>query len=354
MARTALIFSSKYYEHDTGKNHPETAKRLKTIMTELGKSGLLTTGKCNLLEPYKAGPETIQLVHAAEYMKLVEAVCKSGGGLIDLEDTIVSPRSYEIALLAAGGVVKAADLVMHGNYTNAFALVRPPGHHATRFRGLGFCIFNNVAIATRYIIEEFGLRRIMILDIDAHHGNGTQETFYDTDKVLYASLHEDPRSFPGTGFANETGEGEGLGFNVNIPLPFRTGDEIYLKALREIVVPIARQYRPQAVLVSAGFDAHHADPVGNLALTTSCIQRIFDIIIREASRSCQGKLLCVLEGGYNTRIVGKLAVSAIAKISGSNYTVGKESLTVDKSANQQAAKILKEVIRIQRPFWALD
>jgi acetoin utilization deacetylase AcuC-like enzyme len=351
MKKTAIVFSPIYYRHNPGKDHPESAKRLRAIINELSK---LTNENWQFVRPEKARLGDVELVHSIEYIRLVEAVCKSGGGLLDLQDTVASPESFDIALYGVGGTLKAVDLVMERKFENAFALVRPPGHHAGNFRALGFCLFNNVAIAAEHLLLKRRLKRVLVLDVDAHHGNGTQEAFYETSNVLYISLHEDPSSFPGTGFIDEIGEGEGLGYNVNIPLPYGTGDQTYLRTMNEIITPIVRQYEPQFVLVSAGFDGHYRDPVGNLSLSASCIQRIYEVIMSLASEVCQGKLVSVLEGGYNPNIVGKLATGAIAKLSGTAYTIKDETPMIKKRAELQGAKIIKEVKEAQRAFWSID
>jgi len=195
MNRTAVVFSPIYYQHNPGRSHPESAKRLAAIVSELKKNKLSRGKNWQFVEPEKARIKDVALVHDPEYIKLVEAVCKSGGGLLDSGDTVASPESFNVALYAVGGTLKAVKLVMEKRFENAFALVRPPGHHAEKFRAFGFCVFNNIAIAARFLLKKFGLKRILILDIDAHHGNGTQETFYETNKVLYISLHQDPPRF---------------------------------------------------------------------------------------------------------------------------------------------------------------
>lgn len=354
MNKTAIIFSPVYYRHNPGKGHPESAKRLHAIVNELKKSGLSNNEKLQFVSPEKARTADIRLVHSAEYINLIEAVCKSGGGLLDLQDTVVSPESFEVALYAAGGALKAADLVMEGKFENAFALVRPPGHHAGKYRALGFCLFNNVAIAAEHLLRKFKLKRVLVLDTDAHHGNGTQETFYDRSNVLYMSLHEDPSSFPGTGFIDEIGEKEGLGYNINVPLPFGTSDRVYLKAVKEIVEPIARQYKPEFILVSAGFDGHYTDPVGELSLSASCIQQTYGMITSLASELCQGKLVLVLEGGYSLKFVGKLVVAAIAEMSGISYTAEDRAPATKRSIESQGLKVIEEVKKVQRAFWPLE
>ncbi|MEM3699252.1 MAG: histone deacetylase [Candidatus Bathyarchaeia archaeon] len=353
MNKTAVIFSPIYYQHNPGRNHPESARRLSAIITELKRGQLSKSRNWQFVEPEKASIEHIKLIHDIEYIRFVEAFCRSGGGLLDPEDTVVSLKSFEIALYAAGGTLKAVDLVMNGKYENAFAVVRPPGHHAERFRAFGFCIFNNVAIAAKYLLKNYGLKRIGILDIDAHHGNGTQESFYQTDKVLYVSLHQDPTIFPGTGFSDEIGEGQGLGFNVNIPLPFWTGDRLYLKALREIVVPIIREYKPQIILVSAGLDGHYTDPIGNLSLSVLCYQEIFETVVRLASEICYGKFVSVLEGGYSLKFVGKITAAAIAKMSRTFYAINDKAPPTSKHRERKGEKIIKEVTKAQSSFWRL-
>jgi len=352
VSTTGVIFSSVYYRHNLGRGHPESARRLHAIVRELKKSRLQGVGNWQFVEPKKARLKDVELVHGIEYIEFVENQCKSGGGPLDVEgDTVASPESFDVALYAVGGTLKAVNLVMEGRFQNAFALVRPPGHHAGKYSACGFCIFNNIAIATEYLPREFDLKRILILDIDAHHGNGTQEIFYETNKVLYISLHEDPREFPRKGFIDEIGEGEGLGYNVNVPLPFRTGDRIYLKAINEIVKPIVKQYKPQFILVSAGLDGHYTDPVGSLSLSALCYQEVYETIFNVASEMCEGKLVLVLEGGYSLSFVGKLAVAAIAKISGAIYSIEDKVPTIKKRIIEQGEKVIKEVKQVQKAFW---
>jgi acetoin utilization deacetylase AcuC-like enzyme len=346
-----VIFSPEYYQHNPGKRHPESAARLRAIISELREGQLSKSNNWEFVEPEKASVKDVELIHDIGYIRHARMVCKSGGGLLDSGDTVVSPESFEVALLAAGGALKAVDLVMEQQFGNAFALVRPPGHHAEEFRGLGFCIFNNVAIAAEHLLRKFKLRRILVLDIDAHHGNGTQEAFYGADKVLYISLHEDPRDFPGTGFTDEIGEGEGRGYNVNMPLPFHTDDQMYLRAVREIVVPIASQYKPQFILVSAGFDGHHSDPVGSLSLSALCYGKVYATIVDLASGTCNGRLVSVLEGGYNLKSVGRIVASAIAKTSGNSYAINERVAASQRHVRVEAEKVLREVKKVQRDFW---
>ena len=222
MTKTGLVYSPKYLWHKTEPRHPEVPSRLRVIMRELKKSGILENKNAVVVEPETASINDLKLVHDVGYIHVIKQVCSCGGGMID-EDTVVSSKSYEVARLAAGGVLKAVDLVINKKCSNGFAFVRPPGHHAGFNYPMGFCVFNNVAVAAAHLVERVGLERVLILDIDAHHGNGTQELFYNNKKVLYISMHEDPIEFPLKGFADEAGEGKGTGYTVNVPLPYGAG-----------------------------------------------------------------------------------------------------------------------------------
>ena len=350
---TAIVYSPEYLKHDTGPDHPETASRLQVIMNELSKSGFLETRKCALVTPKSAAKEDLELVHERDYIDLVQRTCQAGGGLLDLSDTVVSRDSFNVAALAAGGVLDGVNLVNKGKARNGFALVRPPGHHAGPYYALGFCLFNNVAIAASYLTKRLGLHRVAILDIDAHHGNGTQETFYSTSKVLYVSLHEDPTGFPGTGFEDDVGIDEGRGFTVNVPLPFKTDDRLYYEAFDQIATPIVSQFKPEFILVSAGFDGHYADPVGDLALSMQGYARIFTKILGLASRLCDNKLVVSLEGGYSLNFLGKMVTAAVARMSGFEYNVKDNVPFSSMKVRGKAEQVIKNVRRIQSEFWQL-
>ncbi len=351
MTKTAVVFTPKYLDHRTGLGHPESPARLRVIMRELRNSGLLEIGKCSLVEPEPAGIEDLELVHEPDYIQLVQQVCASGERLLDLGDTVVSSESFEVALFAVGGAMKAVDLVMAEKFRNAFALVRPPGHHAGSSYALGFCIFNNAAIAAAHLLRHFELERILVLDVDAHHGNGTQEAFYGDDKVLYISLHQDPSEFPGTGFADEIGEGKGLGYTVNIPFPFRINDRIYLKAFNQVVVPIIQQYKPQFIIVSTGFDNHYTDPVASLSLSASSYSQIFGKVLELASKFCAGKFVAILEGGYSLRFLGQMAAVAIARMAKVPYRIRNKPSVAGPKIRKLSERIIEEVKNIQSSFW---
>jgi acetoin utilization deacetylase AcuC-like enzyme len=323
-------------------------------MRELNKSGILKNERCSLIEPETAHINDLQLIHDTNYIQRIRQFCGCGGGLLDQGDTVVSSESYEVARLAAGGAMKAADVVMTRKCRNAFAFVRPPGHHAGPSYPMGFCVFNNVAVAAANLLEKFSLDRVLILDIDAHHGNGTQEIFYRSNKVLYVSLHEDPIEFPLTGFAEEVGEDEGLGYTVNVPLPYGTDDKIYLRAFNEIAAPIINQYKPQFILVSTGFDNHYTDPIGNLSLSAFSYAKIFDSILQSASKLCQGKLVAVLEGGYSLRFLGKMACAVTAKMAEIPYTLRDKHRGAGIKVRRKGEKTINRIKKIQSSFWNVN
>ncbi len=354
MTETAVVYSPKYLHHKTGQHHPETPSRLRVIMRELNKSGILENENCSLVEPEIASINDLELVHDIDHIPRIKQFCRRGGGLLDTRDTMVSPESYDVALLAVGGTVKAVDLVMARKYRNAFAFVRPPGHHAGPYYAMGFCVFNNVAVAAAHLLEKFSLDRVLILDIDAHHGNGTQEIFYKSNKILYVSLHEDPSEFPLTGFADEVGEDEGLGYTVNVPLPYGTDDRIYLKAFNQIAAPIINQYKPQFILVSTGFDAHYTDPVGNLTLSVLSYTKIFDQVLESASQFCQGRLVAVLEGGYSLRLLGKMACAVTARLAEIPYVIHDRHYGAGLKIRKKGEKTIAQVKKIQSSFWNIS
>jgi acetoin utilization deacetylase AcuC-like enzyme len=313
-----------------------------------------------LLAPKAVPPEALEAVHDPAYAKAIEKLSRSGGGAID-SDTILSSKSYDAAIHAAGGMLEACELVLAGRFSNAFALVRPPGHHAgADGRALsassqGFCVFNNVAIAATNLIREHGLKRVMILDIDVHHGNGTQEIFNPTNKGLYISIHQDGRTlYPGTGFINEIGTGAGEGSKINIPLPPCSGDEIYLKALNQIVIPIATEYHPEIILVSAGFDAHHTDPVANMRLSSMGYIELFEACISLASNLCSGKLAAVLEGGYNLDTLSKLVPCIIAKMANVPAKIIDKRLSSTSDTMKFAGQVINQIKETMAPYWSFN
>jgi acetoin utilization deacetylase AcuC-like enzyme len=292
--RVGLVYDPIYLEHDTG-GHVENSRRLVEILSHLTKTGI--NDKLTSLAPRAASVEELEMIHAPEYISYVRARAAEGGGWLD-PDTVISPKSYETALYAAGGVIVAVEQVMSNAVDSAFALVRPPGHHAVRSHAMGFCIFNNVAIAAMFALAKLKLERVLIADFDVHHGNGTQEAFYSDARVLYFSAHEYPY-YPGTGWRDETGRGEGEGNTVNFPMVAGWGDNEYLRAFQEVLVPVARRFQPQLILVSAGFDAHWADQMAMMQATITGFAQMTMILKELAAELCQGSIVLTLEGGYD-------------------------------------------------------
>jgi len=297
--KAGLVYDRIYLEHDTG-NHVENSQRLVAMMSHLEQTG--TKEKLTLLSPRPATVEELEMVHSPKYISYIESNAERGGGWLD-PDTVMCSESYKVALYAAGGVLTAVEAVMKGKVDSAFALVRPPGHHATHNRAMGFCIFNNVAVAAKFALANFNLNRVLIADFDVHHGNGTQEAFYADPKVLYFSTHQYP-FYPGTGSVGETGTGEGKGFTVNFPMTAGWGDEEYLSAFSEVLVPVARRFKPQLILVSAGFDPHWADSIAMAQASITGFARMVEVLKSLASELCQGRLVFTLEGGYNLEVAG--------------------------------------------------
>ncbi len=292
--KAGIIYDPIYLKHDTG-GHVENAGRLEAIISHMEQTGLKQ--QLTPVKPRSASVEEISLVHDKQYISHIQDTAQRGGGWLDA-DTVMSADSYQAAIYAAGGVIKATEVVMNGEVGSAFALVRPPGHHATSRRAMGFCLFNNVAIAAKYALAKYELERILIIDFDVHHGNGTQGTFYDDPQVLYISTHEYP-FYPGTGKAEETGIGAGEGTTINIPLPAGCGDAEYLSVFVQIVVPAARRFNPGLILVSAGYDTHWADGLALMQISVTGFAQMVKIIKELADELCSGRLVFTLEGGYN-------------------------------------------------------
>jgi len=298
MAKTGLVQDIRFERHETGYGHPERPERLRAIAEALNARGL--TGICVRIEATPIDIDLVRRNHDDEYLERLRSWCVSGRLQGDMPDTGICEQSFDIARLAAGGVVNAVDAVMRGDIDNAFCAVRPPGHHAERNRSMGFCLFNNIAIAARRLLEDHGLSRVLILDWDVHHGNGTQHSFDEDPRVLYVSLHGHPGIlYPGTGYAHERGRGPGEGFTINVPILPPGRDDVWRAAFDDPILPAVERFAPQFVLISAGFDAHRLDPLGPLELETKSYGWMTDALVAVARRHCAGRLVSVLEGGYH-------------------------------------------------------
>jgi acetoin utilization deacetylase AcuC-like enzyme len=299
--------------HDTGYGHPESPRRLDAISAGVEAAA----GSVNLLrlQARDAAVSEVCYVHTPGYVALVQSDCEDGEGSLRTGDTTVCEESCVVALRAAGSVLAATDAVMAGECRNAFCAVRPPGHHATPDRGMGFCVFNNVAIAARHVQKRYGLERVLIADWDVHHGNGTQDAFYSDPSVFYFSTHQWPH-YPGTGAASERGAGAGAGRTMNVPLAAGSGGREVLGAFREQLAPAMAGFKPQFVLVSAGFDSRAGDPLGGLLLNDNDFAELTRILMGIADEHCAGRLVSVLEGGYSLEGLTAAAKSHILALGG--------------------------------------
>ncbi|MEA1904485.1 MAG: histone deacetylase [Candidatus Hadarchaeota archaeon] len=312
---TGLVYSERYLEHNLGPGHPERPERLKAIVEALKAANCWSASKTKVLDPSPTTPEKVELVHDREHVELVRRLSHTESSL-DL-DTPTRGNTFDLALLAAGGTIEAGETVVEGKLANAFALVRPPGHHASRARGGGFCYFNNIAIMSEVLKSERSVRRVFILDFDAHHGNGTQDIFYEDPSVLYMSLHQDGRTlYPGTGFLNEIGSGDGEGYNVNVPLTPGSSDEDYAGAMRELFVPLTEAFKPDLIAVSAGFDAYAQDPLTQLQLSTKAYGWLARHVVEQADKMCRGRVVFVLEGGYDLDALAGSIVGIVEVLAG--------------------------------------
>ncbi len=292
---TSLVVTSRrFLAHDMGVGHPERPQRLEAILAQLERASIVGV---EWLEPTMAPLDAILANHSKEHVELIRILSASNRPRAVTPDTVVGPATWEAALLASGGALAAVDAVLAGRADNALCLHRPPGHHAEREAAMGFCFFNHVAIAARHL-RASGVERVAIVDWDVHHGNGTQDSFYDDANVFYCSLHQSPH-YPGTGPANETGAGEGVGTTLNIPLAAGLGDEEYAATMAKLVIPALYEFQPGFVLISAGFDAHAQDPLGDMEMTQAGFAGLTEQVAAVARQCCGGRLVSVLEGGYD-------------------------------------------------------
>lgn len=294
MGGTGLVFDEVYLAHETGF-HPENRERLRRTVEHLKKVGLWERVK--RVEPRKATVEELCYVHSKNYIEDVERFCAKGGGHLDA-DTVACERSYEAALYAAGGLLQASDAVMNGEIANAFCLLRPPGHHALPDRAMGFCLFNNIAIAAKYLQKRHGIGRVAVIDWDVHHGNGTEYIFRSDPTVFYFSIHRFP-FYPGTGSEHERGEGEGEGKTLNIPFAGWEGRDVVIERFDKAVLGPVAEFAPEFVLISSGFDAFERDPIGGLGLKVEDYRHLTDTVCELASRTAKGRVVSTLEGGYS-------------------------------------------------------
>src|SRR5947208_1546933 len=328
---TALIYDPIFLEHLTPPKHPERPQRLEMAIKVLEALDWLQRDGLVQIPPREATEDELAAVHDRAYIRQIKEVAEEvareaqqGGRKTRFfaTDTYISAQSYAAAIKAAGAPLTAIDAITSGEVDNAYCLVRPPGHHALPDEAMGFCLFNNVAVAARYAIDRYGLERVMIIDYDVHHGNGTQDIFYTDPRVLYFSVHQAP-FYPGTGHSDERGEGAGLGTTINVPLPAKTGFETYEPVFRQVMAPAADRFDPQLILVSAGFDAHWSDPLGQMNIYTAGVAQRTGIIIELTQYLCNGRVVFVQEGGYDHLAMACCVATCINLLLGDDAAVDR-------------------------------
>jgi acetoin utilization deacetylase AcuC-like enzyme len=343
MEQTGIIIDRRYLDHNMGASHVESPRRLEAILEMIEQT---ISFPYLPITPRAAREDELRWVHAPEYVEAVRATAGRDCVVLD-PDTSTSPLSYQTALLAAGGLLECLDNIMSGRIRNAFAPVRPPGHHAEAHRAMGFCLFNNVAVAAEYLLRRHGLKKVLIVDWDIHHGNGTQNAFIARDDVLYFSTHQFPH-YPGTGHWVETGMGKGEGFTLNVPLDRGKTDEDFLYIFRKILAPAARQFNPDAILVSAGFDVAASDPLGGMDITALGFAALTQELLSLARELCQDRLLIALEGGYDLTALTQGSREVLLQLSG---TGAKPDIRAE--ASPQLERELKPALQHFSQYWDL-
>lgn len=345
--KVGVVVDRRYMLHDMGPFHPESPKRLEAIYKVIEP----LKSVCELIEPRPATREELMWIHEPSYVELVASTSDKPHVQLD-PDTATCPHSYEVALLAVGGVLEAVKWSLGQGQGRTFALIRPPGHHAEKGRAMGFCLFNNVAIAARYAQRTYGLERVLIVDWDLHHGNGTQKAFWEDPTVLYFSTHQYPY-YPGTGHYKEIGEGEGKGFTVNCPLRVGCDDLDYANLFRHHLLPIARKFRPQLILVSAGFDPYYRDPLGGMNVTEKGFWRLTDLLL-ELSTDLGVPLVLALEGGYHVEGLARCVEHVLRRLADEILFDTQKMKEEEDQALERIWKLLETFREPLRPYWDFD
>lgn len=345
--KTGIVKDQRYLQHSAGAYHPESPERLAAVHAMLENPAMVD--KFVQITPREATHKEIEMIHALSYVEYIASTAGKDSVYLD-PDTATSPESYEIAKLAAGGLLNAIDNVMEKKVDNAFALVRPPGHHAEYDRAAGFCIFNNVAVGAMHAINKYGLKKILIVDWDLHHGNGTQHSFEDDPRVLYFSTHQYPY-YPGTGSLQEIGRGKGAGYTINVPLGTGMGDADFVKIFRKILQPVANQYKPDFVLISAGFDTYFQDPLGGMRVTPKGFAALTRILLNIADSCCGGRFVVVLEGGYHVMGLAESIKAVLEEMRDDTHYPEEKLAALEKETG--ADNIIKQVAAKISPYWKL-
>ncbi|MHA1839642.1 MAG: histone deacetylase family protein [Candidatus Ranarchaeia archaeon] len=352
-SKTLLFYHPIFLKHFTG-DHPEHAQRLRWILGSLRKQNILSEKQVQLQSPKPATREIIAATHSHKHIEYIQRLSSQGGGVIDF-DTVVSPKSYEAALYAAGAGITAAEALKKDHAKNAFGLVRPPGHHATATRAMGFCLFNNIAILANYLLAKKYAKRILIFDFDAHHGNGTQDIFYVSAEVMYIGLHQDGRTlWPMSGFQDELGKADGTGYTINIPFPPMVDDISYIQIIRDIVTPIIGQFHPNIILVSAGYDTYFADPLTNMNITSYTYYHLPLYLRMQAEKYSHGRLIFLLEGGYTKKGLTQGVYNTLIAITGKGQPIldSNSPTQPTQKIKQKISDLRISVKQTLKPYWS--
>ncbi len=344
MKCVGIVRDPLYLKHSNGPGHPESPQRLEAINRML--EDFPQKDQLVAITPRDATIEELAWIHESRYIERIEKTRESDYTMLD-PDTGATSDSYDAAVRAAGGMLEAIEAVISGRVVSAFAFVRPPGHHAEAARAMGFCLFNNVAVGACYALNRHGMSRVLIIDWDVHHGNGTMHSFYDTNQVLYFSVHQYPH-YPGTGRIGEIGNGQGKGFTVNVPLPGGQGDGEFLAIFEEVFSPIALEYAPELILVSAGFDTHQYDPLAGMGVTSPGYGKMTRCIMRLAEQCCDGRIAFTLEGGYNLKALTEGICSVLQALLSDQRAEEPVEVTTDPATTA----ILNEVRAVQGDYWS--
>ena len=338
-----LILDNVFAGHPAPAGHPERPERVQAVLEEVEKWEAFS--RLERIAVVPALEEWILDVHTWEHFQRVKATAGQPPCQLD-PDTYASQHSFDIALQAAGGQVRLTELLLAGEIGSGFAIVRPPGHHAESDRGMGFCLFNNVAVAAQWAIRSQVAKRVAVVDFDVHHGNGTQEIFYSRSDVLYVSTHQYP-FYPGSGHFSEMGEGPGQGFTVNFPIPAGMGNHFYCSLYSDLILPIVESFQPELILVSAGYDAHREDPLAGMNLDFSGFGQMVNLLNRVAGKVCQGRILYVLEGGYNLQVLSRSVLTTIAT------TLEPQEFAIEPQQEKEYAGYRDQIGPLFSPYWEL-
>ncbi len=340
---TEIIYHDIFSKHQMGMGHPESPLRVQAALKSLRDSRTLQIGNIRVVKPSAAGLDEITPLHDRSYLDRIRLVSESGGGYFTL-DTMANEYTYDAALIAAGGGIIAVDHILDRECENAFVLCRPPGHHAEYSRAFGFCFINNIAVAAHHLINRRGLSRVMIVDYDAHHGNGTQSAFYSSSQVLYIGMHQDGRTlFPGTGFVDESGIGEGEGYTVNVPMHPNAGDKSYALVFDEVVESVAEKFHPEFILVSAGFDGYYRDPLTSLGLTQEGFAMMNERLLKMAEKCAYGRIAFFLEGGYNLDAMAACSKMLVEQLAGEEPIPEEEHNREQEIIVEKTGRVVEQV-----------